>query len=82
MWREGVRECNDAASCGKPGNVPNALWKSLVKQRFLHVRAGGTWWIQPDPFGRHGKSYGYSESCKNHWKSMVSRPCRLAQADL
>ena len=44
MWKEGVRECNDAASCGKPGNVPNALWKSLVNKgccTSVQVERGG-----------------------------------------
>ena len=56
-------------------NLPNALWESVEKQRFSHVREGGTWLIQRAPFGRHGKSYGYSKSFQRHWKNMVSKGC-------
>ena len=75
--KEGAREGNAGAPRADPRNLPNALWKSLEKQWFSHVREGGTWLIQRAPFGRHGKSYGYSKSFKKHWNNMVSRPCLL-----
>ena len=75
--KEGAREGNAGAPRADPRNLPNALWKSLEKQWFSHVREGGTWLIQRAPFGRHGKSYGYSKSFGKHWKNMVSRPCLL-----
>ena len=56
--KEGAREGNAGAPRADPRNLPNALWKSLEKQWFSHVREGGTWLIQRAPFGRHGKTYG------------------------
>ena len=73
--KEGGREGNAGAPRADHRNLPNALWKSLGKQWFLHVRVGGTWLIQRAPFERHGKSYGYSKSFEKHWKNMVSKGC-------